>query len=404
VSAQVDHTGEIRSTLSAKASLSRTKVFVFSILTVCVSIGNGAAFYVGIAAQRTRGLFYYARTNQRGWTGGIHRLDAELGYVTAPNARGAEILGVGPDIPVRHDDDGFRIPVAGDPDAGASRARPMLLTLGCSFTYGAANPAEDTYSYLVGQYVGGTARNGGVSGYGLSQMIIRARRLVPKLKPDYLIVQYSPWLAERALNPFAPAYFGKVPAPFFYWRGGRLGLHRPLFDSITMDVPLERYRGSTKSVANFASFFLNVGLPLLAHDDVHMALYGAGALLGTSPPPIRRRDFAEFLGIHRHEVERFAYQEIAKVARTTNTKVVAVIIGAGEPGPVADIFPDDFLIVDAQSALRRRLPDGKPQTYQHAYGHWRGVPAQLIDGFHPNAAAHRIIAQEIAAKINEFRR
>jgi hypothetical protein len=73
-----------------------------------------------------------------------------------------------------------------------------VLALGCSFTYGAATNAENTYPYLVGQRLAGTTRNAGVSSYGLSQMMILAKRLVPAYKPDYLLVQYSPWLVDRS--------------------------------------------------------------------------------------------------------------------------------------------------------------------------------------------------------------
>ena len=92
------------------------------------------------------------------------------------------------------------------------------------------------------------------------------------------------------------------------------------------------------------------------------------------------------------------------MARGSDTKVVAVVVGAGEPVPFDGIFPEDFIVVDAQTALLKRLAHVDEKTYQQEYGHWRGDPPVLIDGFHPNATGHRIIAQEIASKINESRR
>ncbi len=62
-----------------------------------------------------------------------------------------------------------------------------MLTLGCSFTYGAANHAEDTFSYLVGNYFGGSTKNAGVSSYGLSQMVINAP-MVDSGEPNRLAV------------------------------------------------------------------------------------------------------------------------------------------------------------------------------------------------------------------------
>jgi hypothetical protein len=55
----------------------------------------------------------------------------------------------------------------------------------------------------------------GVSSYGLSEMMVLAKRLVPIQKPDYLLVPYSPWLVGRAQSPFAPTYFGSVVTPYF---------------------------------------------------------------------------------------------------------------------------------------------------------------------------------------------
>ena len=146
--------------------------------------------FVGSIVHRTRSLYSNIKTSQRGWSGKVHKTDAELGFAPIPDSQGAEVFPIGPEIPMRFDKDGFRIPVL-DGSASSTRLspRPLVLTLGCSFTYGAANYAEDTYPYLVGQYLGGTTKNAGVCSYGLAQMMILARRLVPIYQPNYLIVQ-----------------------------------------------------------------------------------------------------------------------------------------------------------------------------------------------------------------------
>jgi hypothetical protein len=124
VSRPIDNIDKTTGMPNRKLQLSRGKTLLFSVMTFLLSVAIVSAYfyYVGFTAQRTRSL--YARTNHRGWTGGIHRLDPVLGFATVPNAQGAEILGVGPDIPVRHDKDGFRIPVAdGSHSEVASEAR-----------------------------------------------------------------------------------------------------------------------------------------------------------------------------------------------------------------------------------------------------------------------------------------
>jgi len=161
---------------------------------------------------------------------------------------------------MRYDKDGFRIPVEGN--TTLSNPHPLVLTLGGSFTYGDATYAEDTYPHLIARYLGGTTRNAGRCGYGISQMMILAKRLVPTHKPDYLIVQYSPWLIDRARNPFAPTHFGKTPTPFFYGKD-ELEVHPPVFATKNRDIPLDRYRGSPKDAIDFVSFLWNVGVPSL---------------------------------------------------------------------------------------------------------------------------------------------
>jgi len=382
-------------------TLSRKKRLIFSAVTALFCVGVLFLVYLGYVAQRSRQVYSYAKDDERGWSGRIHQADPELGYTTVANARGTEVIPAGPDIPVRHDKDGFRIPVE-EPAVTASARRPIVLTLGCSFTYGATNLAEDTYAYLLGQYLGGTTRNGGVCGYGSSQMLILARRLVPAIKPDYLVVQYSRWLTERALSPFAPAYFGKVPTPFFYHRRGEVALHQPVFRSKTMDVPVDQYRGYPKTVLDFAAFVGNVGLPLLAYDDFHMLAYRGGAWSGKYPEAMSRQRLHQFIDANRHEVDQFVYRSIADVVKGTHTKLVAVVIGSGEPVAYDGVFPADYLVVDAQKALLDRLAAVSKETYQKEYGYWRGNPPQLIDGFHPNAIAHRVIARTVADKIREW--
>src|SRR5215470_8398141 len=188
----------------------RKQRIVFRLIVLLIPIVATSTLYFVYTARRTHALYFYVKTNQRGWRGLVYRWDAELGFAPIANSVGAETFPTGDEIPARFDQDGFRIPL--DDAKNTTRGQhPSVLTLGCSFTYGAAARAEDTYPYLVGQNLGGSAHNAAVSSYGLSQMLILARRLVPAQKPDYLLVQYSPWLVSRALDPFAPTYFGKLP-------------------------------------------------------------------------------------------------------------------------------------------------------------------------------------------------
>jgi hypothetical protein len=371
--------------------LSRKKRFLFYLVVFLIPATTISAIYVIYTGYRTAPIYWYVKRHERGWKGKVARADAELGFAPIPDSQGAEVFPIGDDVPARYDKDGFRVPLE---DGGSTllNQHPIVLTLGDSFTYGAATLAENTYPYLVGQYLEGTARNAGVCGSGLSQMMVLAKRLVPNHKPDYLLVQYSPWLVDRAQSQFAPTYFGKVPTPYFFVRQNELVLHPPVFMTKIMDLPIDRYRNTPASVIDRGSFLWNVGLPLFVHDDFNMPYYYIRSAVGAVPEPATNPE----------QTTKYVYEEIAKVARANGAKLVIVILGFDDkPVQITEgLFPPDSIIVNAHNALLEHLPVVNAQTYFKLYGHWRGSPPVLVD-LHPNENAHRIIAEAIVHKIQD---
>lgn len=374
------------------ASISRRKRLVFWLFLAAVNVVFLITVYLGVVILRTRSLYLTLKSNPRGWSGQVHQANAELGFTPIPGGRGAEVLPLGPDLPVRFDRDGFRIPVSDSVPPTQPRTGPVVLTLGCSFTYGAATLAEDTYPYLVGRLLGGTTRNAGVSSYGLAQMLILARKLVATHKPDYVIVQYSPWLTARAQNPFAPTYLGKLPVPYFSG-AAEPALQPPVFRARLMDRRVEGYRTSRQTVGDFAAFFWRVGLPLHLHDDVHMVLFHLARILGLLPSATAEGK----------RIERLVYGEIARVAQANHARMLIVVLGhSQDPVPLdPTVFPPDVPLVDAQGALIARLPAATALEYQRHYAHWRGTPPRVVDQ-HPNATAHRVIAEALVARIKRL--
>jgi hypothetical protein len=285
------------------------------------------------------------------------------------------------------DENGFRSPI--ENNNAPSNQKPVVLFLGCSFTYGAAVYAKDAYPYLVGQSLGGITKNAGCSSCGLSQMLILARRLIPTHKPDYVVLQYSPWLVDRALDPFAPSFFGKAPTVYFYEDDG-VALHPPVFLTKIMDLPIDRYRNSPESVTDFISLLWNVSLPLLLYDDFHMSRYLLKSTFGLIPKP----------ATNESTIVSYVYEEIAALAREENAKLVIVVLGENHKPVEAPrhLLPADATIVEAHSALLERLPIVDKENYRKNYAHWRGSPPRIVD-IHPNEKAHKIIAEEIVLKI-----
>jgi hypothetical protein len=362
------------------------KILFYALLFLIPSVIIGT-IYTGLIVYRVKPLYSYVKSKQRGWSGKVHKADPELGFVPIPGAQGEHVFPVGSIIPMQYDPAGFRTPFGKKQPA---LTRPLVLSLGCSFTYGDAVHAEDTYSYLLGRYLGGTSLNAGVCSYGLSQMLLLARKLIPAYKPDFLVVQYSPWLVDRAVSRMAETYFGKIPTPYFYEQNG-LKIQSPVFQTIVPDLPVDYYRKSQPGVVDFISFVWKVGVPMFVHDDYHMAVYGTKKLMRMVPNPATDAKL----------IANSTYREIADIAKRNNARLVILILGSDD-NPVRfllDQLPPDVIVVNAHEALLAKLPVQDRDTYRREYNHWRGNPPVPIDA-HPNEKAHKIIAEEIVRKIS----
>lgn len=358
--------------------LSLRKKLLFA--AVC-TLAAGALAYTGVLVVLSERLYRYVTTSQRAVYGRISRPDPELGFAAVPGARGEEAFPAGPPVPIAIDEHGFRVPTT--PAAVAADAE-ALLALGCSFTFGVACAAEDTFAERVGRARGMRVHNAGGGGYGLVQMLRLARRHVPALRPQLVLAQFSPWLVTRARNDMAPSYFGRLPVPYFAATDGeRLDIRGPVFRPKVLDLPIGDYR---EGGAGRLSFYAHCGFPLYLHD--HWCLLAA-RLAGWPSPEL-----------DREKVVRLCYGEIARLCADVNAEAVVVLLGPDEPALVAQLrrIPG-LVIVDAEAALRAAVT-AEPERgdYWQRYGHWRGAPPQLVDT-HPNAFAHERIAAAIRQRL-----
>jgi hypothetical protein len=256
------------------------------------------------------------------------------------------------------------------------------LALGCSFTYGAANPAEDTFPFLVAQGLGGTELNAGACSYGLAQMQILAERLIPKYRPDYVIVQSSAWLWERSVAMFLPTYFSVMPSPYFYDEGADIPkIHPPVFESAIPDMPMDKYRETSSSLADRMHFIFEIGIPLVFHDDFHMAIFHLKRHFIPQPASFSR---AKFIGIYRY---------IDRLVRQAGGQTVILVLGGSNRKQVDMLTAvNHAIVVDGERKLLESLKDKTADAYSRTYCHWRND--RLVDS-HPNARAHRLFTQAI---------
>lgn len=373
--------------MDSEQVFSAKKKILFYTVMILLPFSVIALAYICYTGYEARYLYRYIKTDQRQWEGKVHVADAQYGYVPIPNSEGARVVSWGPKVPLRYDEDGFRVPVDVDE---ASDERPLILSLGCSWTFGELNHAKDTFPYLIARSLKGTSKNAGVGGYGLSQMLLLAEKLVPIHKPDYLLVQYSPWLVKRAQSPFAPSSWGIIPTPFFYDKDGGFALCPPVFLSMKHGSSVNRYQNSPSNWPDALSFYWNVGLPLIVHEDFNMLKFRTYTIAGTIPRPTSLR----------RKLIKHVYARINSVANEFDARVIIVVLGGSHRPLQVDqgLFPPDALIVNAHDTLLERLPNPNWENYVDAYFYRWGSPPTNVDR-HPNSAAHKIIAEAVVSAI-----
>ncbi|MGH7334037.1 MAG: GDSL-type esterase/lipase family protein [Candidatus Rokuibacteriota bacterium] len=97
------------------------------------------------------------------------------------------------------------------------RGKAPLLAVGDSFTFGDEVADTQTWPSHLQRTLGRPVLNAGVFGYGIDQMVLRARKLASTLQPDWVIVSFTPHdVARCELSEFG------APKPYFYFEHGEL--------------------------------------------------------------------------------------------------------------------------------------------------------------------------------------
>jgi hypothetical protein len=189
----------------------RKKLILMGIsVLMTLLLAEAALRILGIGAVG-RGSPWFAGGNHPRF---LFQPDAMSGYTLRPGFQGREIAPGGEfDVVAAIDGRGLR------DHPHTAPARPVILALGDSMTFGEGVPADRTWSANLERASGIRVENGGVPGYSTLQMEGRARRLIPRLRPDLVLVTFSPrWDRQRCATPFtylggyivAQGYVGKL--------------------------------------------------------------------------------------------------------------------------------------------------------------------------------------------------
>jgi len=351
---------------------------------VITSLLIGAAAYLSTVVLRSNGLY----SQHVRWSGSAYRADPVYGYFPKSGATAFHTLKDGERIPVFFDEDGFRVP---DPSgAGVHHlvVNSRILFLGGSYTHGYGVRAEDTFAYKTAVRVNARAFNAGGSGWGMSQMLLRARDVIPTLRPEVVIVEYSSRLVRRSTRVYGPTNWGKSPTPYFYYTVDGIHIHRPVFESMNFKLPIWEPEKS-----GFALFLLRVGIPLFVHDDIMSAVVALRQNIGQIPYPAAAT----------HEIEVYAYNAIRELCDKYGARMLILTIPEYIGDELRHEFKNDVKapFVETLAPLKTRLPEATMRSWKMHY--WLKSPdgRRLLDR-HPNGSMHEVIAEILADSIRSI--
>jgi hypothetical protein len=378
--------------------MEKKKFLWFSFIMFFLVLASIFAGYLTISVgSRAVRLYRYVKSPEgRGWEGTVHKADDMLGFSPIPLSSGFEILPDGKTVmEVVYDKFGCRVPDADYDEAFRGKSSgPSFLFLGCSFTFGSACPAEKTFPFLVANSTGGTAVNAGVISYGFAQMILRARELIPQVKPDFVVIQSSPWLIFRSTSMFRPTRYGKIPVPYITRNKGGYAIAPPVYRTNIFDIPIRDFMETEKSFLDMVKFYFRVALPFFLYTDFQDMYVGIRTFLGKVPKPVGREDMVA--------IERYVYSEIGALCSENRANMVILSLYFNEkiyPEPV-DIRDDKVLIVFADEALNLESSRSE-ESYNMLFKHVSPDTGDLVD-FHPNSKAHRIIADSLYNSLRKW--
>lgn len=355
-------------------------------------LSTAAVGYAHYLTSRSLALYRHFTEEHPKLIGRLHRSDPVYGYRPLQAGRARVVMFPGDTLPYFRDADGFRVPV---PDTGREN-RPGevdIMFFGCSFTEGAACPADSVYPHLVARTLGLRYINAGVSSWGLSQMYLMAKETLPRYRPRYAVFQYSPWLPERGLAPFKYGSEVPMPKPFFETgEAGRFDLRTPTYVSHIFDLDRESIRSNYQG--RFPRFLFDLGIPFLMRED-RLRLGMRWAILTGRLHP------ADNDLRHQTRLAIQVYTELVELASAQGSTPVILhlpsFVSNSRSMDSAVLRPFDRHLVASAPATHRAYLDSHPGSALHRdFIHWR-----LVDGdsvridIHPNPLSHRLIAAAV---------
>ena len=371
-------------------------VFIFSFLTL-------KEIYFDFRAVDK--LYFYYKKNI-GILGDVFMADDTLGHRGVPNGSGVSVYPLENrqiSVPIQLNSEGFRIAAKSQPIDSDT----LMMFLGCSFTWGDYTLAEETYPLQAINLLKYKLLNCGTDAYGLAQMLILAQRKIPQHHPKIVSVQYSPWLADRAMSMFFPSAFGVMPFPFITRNEkSKFYIHQPFFRSALYNPDYKYYKISPKSFTDKFSFFFKVGIPVVIVDSWKQRIAHWKIILEILPT-------AES---DNQKIERYVYEQIYEICKQNGAKLVVLNLGGFGYSDeqrmsnhhdrkhfektMSSEMVKNVTFIDADSVLRAGV---KPKESYSKYVQWGKVSKtdSILYDNHPNPMAHKVIAKILVEGIRK---
>ena len=258
--------------------------------------------------------------------------------------------------------EGTRAHNAEAPPAGGT----LILALGDSMTEGYAVGDDETWPAALERRTGRRVLNAGVRGYGLDQMVLRAERLVPELKPSTVVLAFiADDISRTALS--VRDFRGK---PYFVPEGEGLALRNAPVPDATDPTAMAWLRNLLGHSHLFDRMVTGLGL----------RPYWTGREIATGADPfvvscrlmdrfaaLSRREGARALVVALPEQGVFFDEKAAAGQREALTQILGCAARAG------------LATLDTTSAFRRENVGRDIDTY-YTMMHFTGRGAELVAG------------------------
>lgn len=263
------------------------------------------------------------------------------------------------------------------------------LFLGCSWTFGDFIEAEEGYPYKVSHLLNHNFINAGASAYGLAHMIQLVDSLIPKHEFNYVFVQLSPWLADRAMSFNGPIYYGYRPFPYFSDNEKDFILNQIPYNVKTS----KRDWRNKKKYVDKLHFVITTGFE---EEIINYSSYKLAQLklkFGLISEPTN----------NKKELEIFFYKYVLEKCKEYNTTPIILKLGYknNENLALLEMLKENVEVIDLDFALKSDSSDIENDNRFKIF-HQKENGEKIYYDDHPNSAANSIFSEIIFKTINNL--